>query len=95
MESTIDTIAFLGTIIVAVAYIPQIVHLIHKHCAYGISIRAWGMWLLAAFLLLPHAIILKDSIFIALFVIQIVAILFILIFSYFHQGKFCNKHKIL
>jgi len=95
MERFIDAAAFLGTIIVAVAYIPQIVHLIRKHCAYGISIGAWGLWLFAALLLLPHAIILKAPIFIVLFSIQIIAILFILIFSYFHQDKFCGKHKIL
>lgn len=95
MENTINILALLGTIIVAVAYIPQIIHLIRKHCAYGISIGAWGMWLFAAFLLLPHAIILKDLVFISLFIVQIVAILFILIFSYFHQNKVCDKHKML
>jgi hypothetical protein len=92
---TFENVAFLGTILVAVAYIPQIFHLLVKHCAYGISIRAWLMWLIATALIYPHTLAAKDTVFISLMSVQLVAISFVLVFSYFHQGKVCKVHKIL
>lgn len=47
---------FLGTILVIVAYLPQIYHLIKERCSEGISIKAYCMWSVAALLILVHAV---------------------------------------
>lgn len=90
---TLQIIAFFGTILVAAAYIPQIAHLITKHCAYGISVRAWLLWFFATLLILPHTIAVGDRVLIFLISAHIVAISFITVFSYFHQEKVCEEHK--
>ena len=88
-------LGFVGAVLVAAAYIPQINHIVRQHCAYGISVRAWFIWLLAALMILPRAIISGEKLFATLLIIQLIATAFILIFSYFHQDRFCPKHKIL
>jgi len=95
MTDVPQILGFMGTALVAVAYIPQIVHLIKQHCAYGISIKAWAIWFIAAMLMLPYAIATQATIFVLLLLINGVATAFILVFSYFHQDRFCPKHKIL
>lgn len=90
---SLESVAFAGTLLVAGAYIPQIFHLIAKHCAYGISIKAWSLWLLATLLILPHTILVGDKVFIFLISAHIIAISFIVVFSYFHQGGVCQEHK--
>lgn len=90
-----ETLGFIGTLLVAGAYIPQVSHIITKHCAYGISMMAWSVWLLASFLIIPHALESQNNVFIALQIINIVAIVFILFFTYFHRQKVCRAHKFL
>lgn len=90
---TLEFIAFIGTLLVAGAYIPQIAHLIAKHCAYGISVKAWLIWLFATLLILPHTILAGDRVFIFLISAHLIAISFIVVFSYFHQEKVCQEHK--
>lgn len=92
---SLEFLAFLGTILIAFAYIPQIAHLIRKHCAYGISVSAWFIWLIATILILPHAIFSGDPVFTVLIFIHIIAISFIATFAYFHQDKVCKNHKFL
>lgn len=70
-------------------------HLVREHCAYGLSTRAWGLWLLAALLILPHAITSGNWVFATLQSVNLVAILFITVFTHFHQGKTCPAHRIL
>ncbi len=90
-----DYLGFAGAVLVALAYIPQVTHLLKEHCAYGISIRAWSMWIVAGFLMLPSALISNALIFKTLLIVQIILGILILIFSYFHQGKdgTCPIHK--
>lgn len=90
---SLEFLAFIGTILVAIAYIPQIVHLITQHCAYGISVRAWLLWFIATLLILPHTIAVGDRVFIFLMLANLIAIFFIVFFSYFHQAKVCDAHK--
>jgi len=90
-----EILGFAGTVLVAVAYVPQMVHLVSRHCAYGISVRAWLLWLLAALLILPYAWSEKDTIFIVLQLINVFAITFIVIFSHFHRDTVCTRHRIL
>lgn len=91
----LNFLALIGAVLVAVAYLPQIGHLIRLHCAYGINTKAWFIWLIASLLIFPYALTTGDKIFIILQSINITAITFILIFSYLHQGKECGEHKIL
>ena len=48
-------VGFVGTVIVIVAYMPQIIHRVKAQCSAGISLKAYGLWLLSSFLLLAHA----------------------------------------
>lgn len=91
----VNGLAVIGTIIVAVAYLPQIIHLIARHCAYGLNIQAWSLWLLASLLILPRAAASGDRVFLALQITNATAILLILLFSVFHQAKSCPRHRIL
>lgn len=88
-----DFLGFGGAILVAIAYFPQITHLVKEHCAYGISIKAWALWFVATLMIMPKAAMSKNAVFIALLFVQIIATLFILIFSYFHRGKVCGVHR--
>lgn len=95
MTEFVNALAVAGTAIVALAYLPQIAHLITRHCAYGISVPAWLLWLLATLLILPRAAASGDRVFLALQLINGSAILFILIFAAFHQRASCPRHRIL
>lgn len=90
-----EIFGFIGAALVAIAYAPQIAHIIAKHCAYGISVKAWLLWLIASLLILPHALTSGNTVFIILQLINASSILFILIFSQFHQKKICEKHRML
>jgi hypothetical protein len=59
-------VGFAGTVIVIIAYMPQIIHLVKAQCSAGISLNAYGLWLIASFLLLAHAFNLNDPVFLAL-----------------------------
>lgn len=90
-----EILGFIGAALVAIAYVPQIAHIITKHCAYGISVKAWLLWLVASLLILPHALTSGNTVFMILQPINAISILFILIFSRFHQKKICKKHRVL
>lgn len=95
MTGIVNVLAIAGTAIVAVAYLPQIIHLVVRHCAYGMSVPAWSLWLLATLLILPRAVASGDQIFLALQIISGSAILFILVFAAFHQAATCPRHRFL
>lgn len=90
-----EILGFSGAALVAIAYVPQIAHIIAKHCAYGISVRAWLLWLIASFLILPHALTSGNYVFMVLQIINTISILFILAFAQFHKKKVCELHRIL
>ncbi|MBU6415488.1 hypothetical protein KGQ34_04600 [Patescibacteria group bacterium] len=57
---------FTGAIIVAIGYVPQIIHLWRFRCAWGISIWSWSLWLLASLLLWAYAFAKNDFVFMSL-----------------------------
>ena len=63
-----------GTVLVIVAYVPQIRHLYVEKCAWGISISTWLIWLAAGALLLSYCIFRNDTLFTFVQVINITAI---------------------
>jgi uncharacterized protein with PQ loop repeat len=52
-----EVIGWIGTVLVIVAYYPQIRHLWVEKCAWGISVWTWVLWLIASSLLLIYCII--------------------------------------
>lgn len=52
-----EVIGWIGTILVIIAYYPQIRHLWVEKCAWGISVWTWAIWLVASALLLIYCII--------------------------------------
>ena len=59
-----ETIGWIGTALVIVAYFPQIRHLFVKKCAWGISLWTWVIWLVASAMLLTYAWMRDDALFI-------------------------------
>ena len=86
-------IGFLGTALVITAYLPQIHHLIKEHCSAGISIKAYGLWFVAAMLMLVHAVGIQDSVFMALQGYQIAACALIIVFGRKYKDSVCETHR--
>ena len=62
--TTTQILGFVGTGLVIVGYIPQIVHLIKERCTAGISISAFSLWCTASLLFLIHAAMIGDAVFV-------------------------------
>ena len=87
-----SAIGFIGTILAAVGYLPQIVHLAREHCSAGVSIKAWCLWILSSVLIATHAFAVFDLVFIALQVVNIVAIATVIVLARRYEGMFCRSH---
>ncbi len=85
--------AFIGVALAAAAYLPQILHLVHEHCAAGISRSAFGAWLLAALLITSHAVAAGEAVFIALGIVQIIATVIVLFYAKRYASSFCKGHE--
>lgn len=72
-------LGFMGSILVAFAYAPQIWHLMRVNCTCSLSKRAWILWLIATIFFFTHAIAIKDPVFIALTLVNLIAVLMIVI----------------
>jgi uncharacterized protein with PQ loop repeat len=86
-------VGFIGTVIVIIAYMPQIVHLVRAQCSAGISLKAYALWLLSSFLLLGHAFNLNDDVFIALQSYQLGATVTIVVFAWKYKNSTCELHQ--
>lgn len=84
-------IGMCGVVLSAIAYLPQIVHLIKEHCSAGISRKAYFLWLTAAIAILINSLTSKSFVFILLALMQVLADIIILIFSYKYTGT-CAYH---
>jgi uncharacterized protein with PQ loop repeat len=56
-----ETLGWVGTALVVVAYYPQIHHLYAEKCAWGISVSTWLIWLVSSMLLLTYCILRGES----------------------------------
>lgn len=90
--TSLELLGLTGTLIVAAAYVPQIVHLVRRRCACGISVGAWSLWLLSALLIFPNALLSKNVVFVATQTVNLLAVAFIVSFAHFHHGKRCPVH---
>jgi uncharacterized protein with PQ loop repeat len=90
--TTTEIMGFTGAGLAGAAYIPQISHLIRARCSAGISRLAFGVWLLASFLVTARAIAIHADVFIVLGGIQIMATTLIVFYATRYQGMYCPSH---
>jgi uncharacterized protein with PQ loop repeat len=83
---------FVGTGIVAAAYVPQIRHLVKQHCSAGISKYAYTLWCLASIFFLIHAAMIRDVVFISVQIVNLIAILAIIICVKKYARQMCLTH---
>ena len=88
-----QVLGMLATGLVIAGYLPQIVHLIRQRCTAGISVLAFSMWCVAAFLFLIHAAAIGDEVFIAVQAVNFVAGGLIIWFSKRYEGQVCPFHR--
>ena|SRR5665213_2327323 len=94
MTLLIEIIGFIGSGIVIWAYVPQITHLIKEHCSAGISRRAYTLWFIAALLLLIHAVMIRDTVFMFLQTANAILTLVVLIFAQKYKNEVCPTHAM-
>jgi uncharacterized protein with PQ loop repeat len=87
-----QVVGFVGTVIMLGAYLPQIVHLQRERCSGGISRPAYALWLFASVLILAHAIIVRDPIFVALQLGNAFATSITLLLSVRYKNNLCHAH---
>lgn len=85
-------LGFAGTALVALAYVPQITHLVRAKCTAGVSLWAYTVWGLSAVLLLIYAISTRDAVFIALQAYQLLAATSIYLLSRRQDRRLCDIH---
>jgi len=88
-----EYIGFGGTLLVLIAYIPQIYHLISEKCSAGVSRKAFMIWFVSSLLLIVHSIINKDMVFIFLQSVNLIATSVILIYAQKYKNRLCEIHK--
>lgn len=90
-----ELIGVLGIALSAAAYVPQAVHIAREHCAAGISIRAWTMWLASGVLVGAVAVHRGDADFILLQVTSLSSAILILFLARKYRGSSCEEHSQL
>jgi PQ loop repeat len=85
--------AFIGVGLAAVAYVPQIWHLVRAHCSAGISRFAFCVWLGASVLVTTHALATEARVFVVLGGVQIVATTVILVYATKYASSACGTHR--
>jgi uncharacterized protein with PQ loop repeat len=85
---------FVGTSLVAFAYVPQIYHLIREHCSAGISVKAYALWFVASLLFLIHAAMIMDVVFIGVQCVNLAAICVIVICVKTYEKQACETHLV-
>lgn len=92
MADLLSVIGYIGTALVAGAYLPQILHLSTEHCSAGISERAYALWILAAALFLVHSIVIGDAVFMVTQLVNLVALAIILVLARRFRDQICAVH---
>jgi uncharacterized protein with PQ loop repeat len=90
----IEIVGLIGSGLVIWAYVPQIKHLVQERCSAGISRRAYTIWFIAALLLLTHAVMIRDTVFIFLQTANAILTLIILIYARKYKNGVCPTHAM-
>jgi uncharacterized protein with PQ loop repeat len=85
-------LGLLGTALVIVGYVPQIHHLIKERCTAGLSVPAFALWSSASLLFLIHAVMIRDVVFVAVQIVNLVAGGIIIAFCKMYEGQVCPYH---
>lgn len=93
MVQVTSVLGFIGTVIAAIGYLPQTVHLAREGCSAGVSVKAWCLWLLSSVLIATHAFAVFNAVFIALQVVNILAIATIIVLAKRYEGMVCRSHQ--
>ena len=91
--TTSQIIGFVGTGLVIVGYVPQILHLVQERCTAGISIPAFSLWCAASLLFLVHATMIGDAVFVLVQIVNLVAGGLIVGFCKRYEGEVCPFHR--
>ena len=91
--TTTQILGLVGTGLVIVGYIPQIVHLMREHCTAGMSITAFSLWCAASLLFLIRAAVIHDAVFVAVQTVNLVAGGLIVGFCKRYEGQVCRFHR--
>lgn len=92
-QEVYQLLGFLGAIVVAVGYLPQIVRIAREGCSAGVSVHAWAMWLVASLLVLFHALAVGDPVFISLQAVNVTAIISIIALAKHYERMTCKTHQ--
>ena len=92
MRMMFEIMGMTGIVLSAVAYLPQVSHLIRERCAAGISTGAWSLWLASSFLVGALAIYRRDFVFISLAGTSLLSSTAILALARRYQGMACDTH---
>jgi uncharacterized protein with PQ loop repeat len=87
-------LGFVGTILVIVAYAPQVRHVIKEHCSAGISVRAYDLWIIASVLFLIHAVMIEDLVFTVVQIANLLAMGVVLVYVRRFQNQMCRIHLL-
>ena len=87
-----QVLGFAGVVLGFGGYMPQVVHLIRQRCSAGISVQAYLIWLSGAILLLTHALLIYDGVFIVLQTLGSVLDLGVLFLAIKYRGRPCHDH---
>lgn len=79
------TLGLIGSVIIAIAYLPQIFSIIKTKDTSGIDARMWWLWLLATILVMIHAFTGDDLVFKFFTAINFANIVIILTLIYFRR----------
>ncbi len=85
-------LGFVGVALGFVGYMPQVAHLLRQRCSAGISVHAYLIWLSAAVLLLTHALLIYDGVFIVLQAFGAVLDVAVLALAIKYRGTACPDH---
>ncbi len=94
MSQASRVVGLAGTLIVAIGYLPQIVHLAKERCSAGLSLRAWLLWLLGSALVFLHALAVRDVVFITIQTINMLAMLLIIVLCKRFTNMICATHRL-
>lgn len=88
-----NVLGLVGTIIVAIGYLPQIVHIAREGCSAGLSIKAWWLWLLSSVFIALHAFVVFDLVFMSLQAVNILAIATVIVLAKRYERMVCRRHQ--
>ncbi len=86
MEDITVPLGFIGAVLSVAAYAPQIVQIVREKRAGGISVPAWAAWLLSALLIVPHAFVTQDALFIVLQLLTVLSTALVLVLAMRYRG---------